>query len=172
MVAENNTLYITPMPVSAARAATAEESSDWVGEWLLDLATHYPAFARNAEQHADGLNLIGYTTKSSLTYMHENTAVREIQDALELNLIMAKQLVLEGRALHPRHELADNKPPRVDNTSRPAVTSKALKPFPPWPERLTGTHICCPHLLLLRWLAILLCFVEAHSGLLGPLLQY
>ena len=114
MVAETNTFSITPMPMSAARAATDEGSSDWVGEWVLDLATHYPAFARNAEQHADGLNLIGYTTKSSLAYMHDTTAVREIQDALELNLIMAKQLVLEGRALHPRHELADNKPPRVN----------------------------------------------------------
>ena len=35
---------------------------------------------------------------------------------------------------------------------------------------MTGTHICCPHELI-RWLAILLCFVEAHSDLLGPLLR-
>ena len=88
MVVESNRFYITPMPVSAARAATAEGSSDWVGDWLLDLATHYPAFALDAEQHADGLNLMGYTTTSSLAYMHDNTAVREIQDALGLNLIM------------------------------------------------------------------------------------
>ena len=48
---------------------------------------------------------MGYTTKSPLAYIHDTTAVRETQDALELNLIMAKQLALEGRALHPRHYL-------------------------------------------------------------------
>ena len=35
---------------------------------------------------------------------------------------------------------------------------------------MTRTHICYPHELL-RWLAILLCFVEAHCDLLGPPLR-
>jgi hypothetical protein len=77
-----------------------------------------------------------------------------------LNPIHAKLIIRDARALHETAPAVAVSPPPV----------KSIKPFPPWTERMIGTHICC-YLELLRWLTILLCFVEAHSDILGPLLR-
>ena len=154
-----------PVPASSLRAATPEESEAFIDEWIKDIALHFPEFAPNAQAYAEALCVMGYASKSSLSLLHfdaRHDAIQELQDGLGLPRGMAKRLLNEALALHPRNEL-------VPSTS-PPVTATSIKPFPPWTERMTGTHICCYHELL-RWLTTLLCFVEAHSGLLGPLLR-
>ena len=158
-------MTMIPVPASSLRAATPEESEAFIDEWIKDIALHFPEFAPNAQAYAEALCVMGYASKSSLSLLHfdaRHDAIQELQDGLGLPRGMAKRLLNEALALHPRNEL-------VPSTS-PPVTATSIKPFPPWTERMTGTHICCYHELL-RWLTTLLCFVEAHSGLLGPLLR-
>ena len=64
------------------------------------------------------------------------------------NPIHAKLIVRDARALHETAPVALTFPPNAKSIT--------LKPFPPWTEKMTGTHIYC-YLELLRWLTILLC---------------
>ena len=82
--------------------------------------------------------------------------------ALGILTAHANMMIRDAGALHPTQT--------GYGPSLPSVAQKTLKPFPTWTERLVGTHICCYHELL-RWLTVLLCFVEAQSDILEPLLR-
>ncbi len=99
------------------------------------------------------LKEMGFDSLASLYHMNDDYA--SVLESKGFNLIHAKLIVRDARALH---ETA----PAV-NASPPPVISTAPKPFSPWTGRMTGTQICC-YLELLRWLTILL-LVEAHSNL-------
>ena len=134
------------------------KQSSFILAWLKD----FPVYSISADADAitKKLHDMGFDSMASLYHMTD--AYVDVLESKGFNPIHARLIVRDARALH---ETATAMP-----DSPPAVKSKAPKPSPPWTERMTGTHICCPHKLI-RWLAILLCFVEAHCDLLGPLLR-
>ena len=74
-------------------------------------------------------------------------------------------IIRDARAIHHK-ELAPIPSPAV-----PADPKE--KSWPPWTERMTvnANQHQCSHNELLRWLTGLLCFVEAHSVIFGPIMR-
>ena len=111
-----------PVPASSIREATPEEPEAYIDEWIKDIANHFPDFAPNALAYAEALCGMGYTSKSSLALLHfddRRDAIQELQDGLGLPCGMAKRLLNEALALHPRNELVPSTPPPVPAT--PAI---------------------------------------------------
>ena len=124
--------------------------------------------------YAEALCVMGYASKSSLSLLHfddRRDAIQELQDGLGLPRGMAKRLLNEALALHPRNELVPSTSPPV--TATPAIPV-ALRPFAPYPDKL-GTSTDTPHTCsepeLNRYLDTLLCHVHGQSDVLGPLLE-
>jgi hypothetical protein len=84
-------MIMIPVPASSVREATLEESEAYIDDRIKDIAIHFPDFAPNA-----------------LAYDHRRDAIQELQDGLGLNRGMAKRLLNEALALHPRNELVLN----------------------------------------------------------------
>ena len=156
MVATRLLTYGPPIPASPARLKADPTQSSFIFAWVKDFPVE--SISADADAITKKLTLMGFDSMASLYHMTDDYV--DILESKGFNPIHTRLIVRDARALH---EIATV-------TSPPAETSKVIKPFPPWTEIMTGTHICCPHELL-RWLAILLCFVEAHSAVLGPLLR-
>jgi hypothetical protein len=158
----------TPIPASSIRAATPEESEAWIDEWIKDIAIHFQEFAPNALAYAEALCLMGYTTKSSLNLLHDDDrrdALQELQDGLGLNRGMAKRLLNEALALHPRNQLVHGTSSSVTSAgSTPAI------PVAPFTDKLNAARMCTEPELN-RYLDTLLCHVHGQSDILGPLLE-
>ena len=156
MVATRVLSYGLPVPSSPSRVRAYPSKLSYIKAWLKDFPV--ASISSDADALTEKLNELSFDSFASLYHMDESyLAVLESKGA---NHIHAKMLVRDARALHETAPVVTISPPHV----------KSIKPFPPWTERMIGTHICC-YLELLRWLTILLCFVEAHSDILGPLLR-
>ena len=95
----------TPCPPSPARQAIDLKTEDWILGWLADLSGLYPELLDDLPRHAKALCNLGYKTFASLAFMHPDftgDAVAEVQKALKINVVLAKAIVAEGLALHPR----------------------------------------------------------------------
>ena len=156
MVAQ--TRFGPPNTASPARLKADPNNVSFIHAWIKDFPVE--SISSNADEITKKLTLMGFDSLASLYHMDDGyIAVLETKG---FNPIHAKLIVRDARALHETAPVALAFPPHVKST--------ALKPFPTWTEKMAGTHICC-YLELIRWLTILLCFVEAHSGVLGPLLR-
>jgi len=167
-------MITTPVPASSIREATPEESEAWIDYWIKDIATQFQEFAPNAQAYAEALCVMGYVSKSSLALLHDDDrldALKELQDGLGLPRGMAKRLLNEALALHPRNALVPSTSAPV--TATPAIPV-ALRPFAPYLDKLgtsTNTSHTCSDTELNRYLDTLLCHVHGQSETLGPLLE-
>ena len=156
MVATRVLSYGLPIPASPARVRADPSKLSYIKAWLKDFPV--ASISSDAAALTEKLNELSFDSFASLYHMDESYLA--VLESKGFNPIHAKMLVRDARALHETAPAVTVSPPHV----------KSIKPFPPWTERMIGTHICC-YLELLRWLTILLCFVEAHSDILGPLLR-
>ena len=148
--------YGPPITASPARLRADPAKLSYIRTWIKDFPDD--SLSNDADAITEKLKELSFASFASL--YHLDDSYLPVLESKGINPIHAKMLVRDARALHA---------PATDVTASPPPV-KSIKPFPPWTERTTGTHICC-YLELLRWLTILLCFVEAHSDLLGPLLR-
>ena len=106
MVAQRR--IFTPCPPSPARSALNKNDAEYILSWLTDLAGLYPDLQADLPGYAKALFAIGYKTFASLAFMHPDfsgasgDSVAEVQKALKINVVLAKAIVAEGLALHPR----------------------------------------------------------------------
>ena len=156
MVATRVLTYGPPITASPARLRADPTRSSFIKAWIKDFPVE--SISANADAITETLKEEGFDSFASLYHMDDSH--HAVLESKGLNPIHAKLIIRDARALHETAPAVAVSPPPV----------KSIKPFPPWTERMIGTHICC-YLELLRWLTILLCFVEAHSDILGPLLR-
>ena len=126
-----------PCPPSPARAAIDLKDAEYIFIWLTDLATRYPDLLADLQGYSKALCNIGYKTFASLVFMHpefSGDAVTEVQKALKINVVLAKAIVAEGLALHPRDGAA---PGRSGARSR--------SPPPSGPRRRSRSRSPPPH---------------------------
>ena len=145
-----------PIPASPARLKADPTKLPFIHAWIKDFPDD--SISNAADAITEQLKELSFTSHASLYHLDDSYLA--VLESKGINPIHAKMLVRDAKALHETEPIVTASPPPV----------KSIKPFPSWTERMTGTHICC-YLELLRWLTILLCFVEAHSDLLGPLLR-
>lgn len=156
MVATRVLTYGPPIPASPARLKADPTKLPFIHAWIKDFPDD--SISNAADAITEKLKELSFTSHASLYHLDDSYLA--VLESKGINPIHAKMLVRDAKALHETEPIVTASPPPV----------KSIKPFPSWTERMTGTHICC-YLELLRWLTILLCFVEAHSDLLGPLLR-
>jgi hypothetical protein len=153
MVAQ--TRFGPPNTASPARQKADPKTVSFIHAWIKDFPVE--SISSDADEITKKLKLLGIDSLASLSCLDDKYI--SVLETKGFNPIHAQLIVRDARALHETAPVALASSPKT-----------ALKPFPPWTEKMTGTHICC-YLELLRWLTILLCFVEAHSDVLGPLLR-
>ena len=139
-----------PCPPSPARAALdpKAENQEYITAWLSDLAVLYPDLQTDLPGYAKALCNLGYKTFASLAFMHPDftgDAVAEVQKALKINVVLAKAIVAEALALHPRDVAAtarSGSPPQVG----PRRRSRSRSPPPherrwqAYSDKLNGGH--------------------------------
>ena len=86
-------------------------------------------------------------------------------EALGILAIHAQMIIRDARALHYQ-ALA---PIPIPSPAVPADPKE--KSWPTWTERMITTSHQWSYNELLRWLTALLCFVEAHSIIFGPIVR-
>ena len=98
-----------------------------------------------------------------------------LMEALGINYVEAASLVVDDMALHHHqpHTAAHLAAPEAED-DRTITPERKVKSYPAYTDKMTplapGSSICS-EAELLRWLAGLLCFIEAQSTVLGPLLR-
>ena len=171
-----------PCPPSPARAALDSKDELYIIAWLTDLAARYPDLSNDLPGYAKSLANIGYKTLASLSFMHpefSGDAVTEVQKALKINVVLAKAIVAEGLALHPRDGAApggrsgrSGSPP----SSGPRRRSRSRSPPPherrwqAYSDKLNGGHTILESELR-RFMESLLIFVYGQSDDLGAILR-
>jgi len=136
-------MIMIPVPASSIREATPEESEAWIDYWIKDIATHFQEFAPNALAYAEAMCLMGYTTKSSLNLFNDDNrrdALQELQDGLGINRGMAKRLLTEALALHPRNPLVHGTSSSVTSAGSTPAIPVALRPFAPFSLHQESPH--------------------------------
>ena len=105
-------------------------------------------------------------------------AVAEVQKALKINVVLAKAIVAEGLALHPRVVTAPARsggrsrsptPPGSRHRSRSRSPPSRERRWQPYSDKLNGGHTCLESELK-RFLESLLIFVYGQSDDLGKIL--
>ena len=162
MVATRKLYLGPPIPASPARLKANPAKSSYIHAWLGDFPSE--GISNKAGEIATKLASIGYDSLSSLHEMESEEAPAQLE-ALGILAIHAKMIIRDARAIHHK-ELAPIPLPAV-----PADPKE--KSWPPWTERMTvnANQHQCSHNELLRWLTGLLCFVEAHSVIFGPIMR-
>ena len=105
MVVGRRSITFTPCPPSPARSAADPATDGYIHTWLADLAALYPDLQADLPGYSKALCGLGYKTLASLAFMHPDfsgDAVAEVQKALKINVVLAKVIVAEALALHPR----------------------------------------------------------------------
>ena len=124
--------------------------------------THYKAHTKLIE--------MGFESRDDLRVMKEPTA---LMAALGINYVEAHSLVIDAMAIHQQLATPLAAPADADALTIPNETNKQL-PYKVWTGKLelqgSGSSIYSESEVH-RWLAALLCFIEAHSTVLGPLLR-
>ena len=169
MVVGSRRSIFNPCPPSPARAALdpKAENTEYITAWLSDLAGLYPDLQVDLPGYAKALCNLGYKTFASLAFMHpefSGDAVAEVQKALKINVVLAKAIVAEGLALHPRVVAA---PARSGGRSRSPPSRE--RRWQPYSDKLNGGHTCLESELK-RFLESLLIFVYGQSDDLGKIL--
>ena len=127
-------------------------------QWIADLSDVYPELAADIPGYGKALCKLGYTTESSLSFMHDGDPVTELKTALKITIVMAKALVREGLALHPRRS----------SRSR-SRSPQDKKRFGVYVDKLAGGNTCADTELK-RFMESLVCFVYGQSDELGAAL--
>ena len=172
MVVGSRRSIFNPCPPSPARAALdpKAENTEYITAWLSDLAGLYPDLQVDLPGYAKALCNLGYKTFASLAFMHpefSGDAVAEVQKALKINVVLAKAIVAEGLALHPRVVAAPARsggrsrsptPPGSRHRSRSRSPPSRERRWQPYSDKLNGGHTCLESELK-RFLESLLIFV-------------
>ena len=108
MVAQR--VIFTPCPPSPARDAVDPTHEDWITSWIADLSTLYPSLNTEVPGFAKALCKLGYDNHANLAFIHVGDPVREVKNALKINIVLAKAVVSEGPALHPRDKVVTPSP--------------------------------------------------------------
>ena len=155
------------------------KTEEYIFTWLSDLSVIYPDLQDDLPGYSKALCKLGYKTLASLHFMHpefQGDPVTEVKTALKINVVLAKAIVAEALALHPR-DVAD--PARSRSRSRsppPKRRSRSRSPPPQerrWQaddDKLNGGHTT-PESELKRFMESLLCFVYGQSDELGAVLR-
>ena len=149
MVAQRR--IFNPCPPSPARAALDPKDAEYIITWLTDLAGLYPDLHADLPGYAKALCAIGYKTFASLAFLHpefSGDSVAEVQKALKINVVLAKAIVAEGIALHPRDEVRSGARSRSRSPpqSGPRRRSRSRSPPPherrwqAYSDKLNGGH--------------------------------
>ena len=184
MVVGVKRLIFTACPPSPARSAINDKTEDWILGWLTDLAEPYPDLLDDLPGYAKALCKLGYKTFASLAFMHpefsgaSGDSVAEVQKALKINVVLAKAIVAEGIALHPRDEVRSGARSRSRSPPPPGPRRRSRSRSPPPQERrwqaysdkLNGGHTIL-ETELKRFMESLLLFVYGQSDELGAILH-
>ena len=148
---------------------------------LLDFTQIYTLTFRDTPRHSDCA--IGYKTFASLAFLHpefSGDSVAEVQKALKINVVLAKAIVAEGIALHPRDEVRSSARSRNGSRSPPPPgprrRSRSRSPPPQerrwqaYSDKLNGGHTIL-ETELKRFMESLLLFVYGQSDELGAILH-
>jgi len=157
-------IYDPPKPIDAspARLKANPKKSSYIQAWLGDFDSE--GISGQADEITKKLATIGYDSFPSLLEMGSEGAHAQLE-ALGILAIHAKMIIRDARALHYQ-ALA---PIPIQS---PAVHADPKeKSWPTWTERMITTSHQCSYNELLRWLTALLCFVEAHSIIFGPIVR-
>ena len=175
-----------PCPPSPARAALdpKAENQEYITAWLSDLAVLYPDLQTDLPGYAKALCNLGYKTFASLAFMHPDftgDAVAEVQKALKINVVLAKAIVAEGLALHPRVVAAPARsggrsrsrsptPSGSRHRSRSRSPPSHARRWQTYSDKLNGGHTILESELK-RFMESLLIFVYGQSDELGAILR-
>ena len=162
----------TACPPSPARALQDPKTEEWILGWLTDLSGLYPDLLDDLPGYAKALCKIGCKTFASLNFMHpefQGDPVTEVKIALKINIVLAKAIVAEALALHPRDSAAQA-PSRSRSPPRPASPPPHERRWQAYSDKLNGGHTTLESELK-RVLESLLCFVYGQSDELGTILR-
>ena len=170
----------TPCPPSPARAALDLKAEECILTWLSDLAVLYPDLQADLPGYSKALCETGHKTLASLNFMHpefQGDPVTEVQKALKINVVLAKAIVAEGLALHPRDAAAPGRS-RSRSPNHSGLRRRSRSRSPPHHERrwqaysdkLNGGHTILESELK-RFMESLLIFVYGQSDELGAVLR-
>ena len=165
---DNTIDYGQPIPESPARQQADILLPEYIGAWVRD---QKPSIAKNSTDITNKLIEMGFESKDDLKRMRDHTV---LMAALGINYVQAMALVDDAMAMH--HQPTDSPsaaPIMVDRTLPPVPPVRKLVPYEAWTGKMEvppGSHVCS-EAELHRWMAALLCFVEAQSPILGPILR-
>ena len=165
---DNTIDYGQPIPESPARKQADINLPEYIGAWVRD---QKPSIAKNSTDITNKLIEMGFESKDDLKRMRDHTV---LMAALGINYVQAMALVDDAMAMH--HQPTDSPsaaPIMVDRTLPPVPPVRKLVPYEAWTGKMEvppGSHVCS-EAELHRWMAALLCFVEAQSPSLGPILR-
>ena len=171
-----------PCPPSPARANLDTKAEEYIHAWLTDLAERYPDLLADIPGYTKALCNIGYKTFASLEFMHpefSGDAVTEVQKGLKINIVLAKAIVAEGLALHPRDAAAPARSGARSRSRSPPPSGsrrRSRSRSPPherrwqtYSDKLNGSHTILESEVK-RFMESLLIFVYGQSDELGAIL--
>ena len=165
---DNTIDYGQPIPESPARKQADINLPEYIGAWVRD---QKPSIAKNSTDITNKLIEMGFESKDDLKRMRDHTV---LMAALGINYVQAMALADDAMAIHNQPTASFAAAPlAVDRTIPLVPPVRKLVPYEAWTGKMEvppGSHVCS-EAELHRWMAALLCFVEAQSPSLGPILR-
>ena len=121
----------TACPPSPARSGVDPKTGDYILTWLTDLSDLYPDLLDDLPGYAKALCKVGYKSFASLNFMHaefQGDPVTEVKTALKINVVLAKAIVAEALALHPRDIVTQARSPRAGPPRSSSPRSRNASP--------------------------------------------
>ena len=164
---ESTASYGQPIPESPARKQADINTHAYISAWVNDQKR---SISRKATDITPKLIEMGFESRDDPKNMGEYTV---LMAALGLNYVEANSLANDAMAIHQQLAAPLAATADADDLTIPNEKNKQL-PYKVWTGKLElsglGSSIYTSAELH-RWLAALLCFIEAQSSVLGPLLR-